>query len=507
MKGITILIWITIAIIAIISIIVVRLHYKGNELEKDERSIIPSGEALNNAISSGKNFISSHDKFSTRNNNFQRNQPASLGKANSSNTGDYGYIIPEVENDSPTTYEYESQNQILVNYGNTVEKFQEPINQNQMDIMTQNNKDAQNEKHELKDLFTIDELIKESKRKDSEREKESQKIDHSDEDLDEIKESIKQKQENNYEEKLIEDILEEDNELIEEIVDEDKKENESDLNNVTSNITDAIEESEPVSDKIPTVTSQDIEKVINTASQESEESVESISEDTTITDTLLDKPEETTEEVIKEPVLKTPKKVGEDDYEFGANLNVNEVFGNNEEYNELDYRNDLAKITNTIKESKIFQDVKEKLKPDVAEEETDETYIRNVNDYQEEFEPIINETHADYEATYEDYHKADYDQRLRQENTRRVFNMAKNSPEPELAEPRVGQIKDIPARDNIKIQINNNEYVLKKGDEIIFNHSGETYSSQVYAINGDNISVKYRRKNITIKPDDVKKIY
>ena len=49
--------------------------------------------------------------------------------------------------------------------------------------------------------------------------------------------------------------------------------------------------------------------------------------------------------------------------------------------------------------------------------------------------------------------------------------------------------------------------MLKKGDEIIFNYAGETYSSQVYAINGDDISVKYRRKNVTIKAEDVKKIY
>ena len=53
----------------------------------------------------------------------------------------------------------------------------------------------------------------------------------------------------------------------------------------------------------------------------------------------------------------------------------------------------------------------------------------------------------------------------------------------------------------------NADIVLKKGDEIIFRHDGETYSSQVYAINGDDISVRYRRKNITIKPEDVKKIY
>ena len=46
-----------------------------------------------------------------------------------------------------------------------------------------------------------------------------------------------------------------------------------------------------------------------------------------------------------------------------------------------------------------------------------------------------------------------------------------------------------------------------KGDEIIFNHDGETYSSQVYAINGDDIAVRYRGKNIKIKANDVKKIY
>ena len=107
------------------------------------------------------------------------------------------------------------------------------------------------------------------------------------------------------------------------------------------------------------------------------------------------------------------------------------------------------------------------------------------------------------DGTYEEYH----DEKLRQENTRRVFNTAKRTPEPELAQPKVGAIKSKPSRDNIKISMGNAELVLKKGDEIIFNHDGETYSSQVYAINGDDISVKYRRKHITIKPSDVKKIY
>jgi hypothetical protein len=74
-------------------------------------------------------------------------------------------------------------------------------------------------------------------------------------------------------------------------------------------------------------------------------------------------------------------------------------------------------------------------------------------------------------------------------------------------EPVLNTIKPKPSRENIKIQLNNSEVVLKKGDEIIFKHDGETYSSQVYAINGDDISVRYRRKDIKIKPQDVKKIY
>ena len=87
------------------------------------------------------------------------------------------------------------------------------------------------------------------------------------------------------------------------------------------------------------------------------------------------------------------------------------------------------------------------------------------------------------------------------------MGMAKNSPEPELAKPIIGEIKDKPSRDNIKVTIGNAEFVNKKGDEIIFNHQGETYSSQVYAIKGDDIHVRYRRQNITIKPEDVKKVY
>ena len=463
MSIITILIWITIAIIAAIAIIVVKLHYRGDQLEHEEGSILPDGKSINESLSIGKN------KDNAQKNNSSKNSPRSLSprspKENNRNlfsrstetkSNDDTYIVPEVETNNVKSYEYESQNQVLINYDNNVKKFQEPIKQSQMDIMTQNNKDTS----ELKDLFTIDELIKESKRKDSEREKESQTIrkDEDDAELNEIKESIKNKTQKP---------------LIEEVIAEDKDEK-------------VIEE--PAEIKTPSLASQkDIDKAITTASQESEKEVESISEDDNITDTLLK------QEEIAEPALKTPSKVEKTE----------------DNPMDLDYRKDLDKVKNKITSSKLFKEVKDKLnsepeeiplpKDDVLQEE----FIRNVSEY-DEYEPIINETYMDIDdGTYEDYHS----QKIRQENTKRVFKTAQNSSKAEVSQPAVSEIKSKPERDNVKITINNTELVLKKGDEIIYNHDGETYSSQVYAITGDDISVRYRGKNIKIKTSDVKKIY
>ena len=486
---ITILIWVTIVIIGAIAIIAFKLHYKGYELEHEEGSILPNTEIINEALNIGK------EKINTRNNNnSSTNAPRSLSpniphqesnralfrKSTETKSNNNSYISPEVENNNLKNYEYESQNQVLINYDNTIEKFQEPIKQNQMDIMTQNNKDSS----ELKDLFTIDELIKESKRKDSEREKESQKIktDKEDKELTEIKESIKNKTPEP---------------LIEEVIAEDKEET----------ITDLIkDDSESSESETPSVASQkDIDEAITTATKENEEKVESISEDENITNVLLN---QEAKEEIAEPALKTPHKIDDDkDYKLGASIDDANLFGSDEEDTmDLDYRKDLDKVKNKITGSKLFQEVKDKLSSETEEipqrEEPQEDFIRTVNEY-DEYEPIINETHLDIDGTYEEYH----DQKLRQENTRRVFNLAKNSPEPELAQPRVGEIKNKPSRDNIKINLNNDEVVLKKGDEIIYNHDGETYSSQVYAINGDEIAVRYRGKNIKIKASDVKKIY
>ena len=486
MNGITILIWITIAILGIIAIILVKLQYGGEELENDQGKEKIASTTKNNSLS---------HKTTQNTKSLYGNRPRTAP--------DYDvYIVPE-EYENMKRFEYESENQVLINYGNEVKKFQEPIKQNQMDIMNQNNED----KTELKDLFTIDELIKESKRKDSEREKESQKISREeDAELDQIKESIKQRKENDVEEPLIEEVASE-SETIEDII----KEDDSKIGIAEAIAEEAEEEVEEVKEEAQTeleitpTSQKDIEDAITSASKESEkEEAISISEDENITDVLLSADDDELDipnEEIKEPTLKTPTKVGKSkDYEFGAPIEDSDLFQDDKNM-DLDYRKDLDRITNKITGSKLFQDVKEKIIPETESTPDDETYIRNVNRY-DEYEPIINETHADYENMHDSY-----DQRLRQENTRRVFNMAKNSPEPELAQAKIGDIKDKPVRDNIKVTIGNAEFVVKKGDEIIFNHLGETYSSQVYAIKGDDIHVRYRRQNITIKPEDVKKVY
>ena len=480
MNILTILIWITIAIIAAIAIILVKLHYRGDELEHEEGSILPSSESINNALNIGKNKISTQNNTSSKNAprslypNIPQENHRNLFRQSDETKSDDAYIVPEAESNNAKNYEYESQNQVLINYDNNVKKFQEPIKQSQMDIMTQNNKDTS----ELKDLFTIDELIKESKRKDSEREKESQTIrkDKDDTELNELKESIKNKTQEP---------------LNEEIIAEDKEEKISDL------IKDSPDSAESETDSV--ASQKDIDEAITTASKESKKEEES--DDGNITDTLLK------QEEISEPTLKTPSKVG--DYKMGASIDDAGLFSTDEDTMELDYRKDLDKVKNKITGSKIFKEVKGKLNsepeeiPLPNEGNLQDEFIRTVNEY-DEYEPILNETYMDIEdGTYEDYH----DQKLRQENTRRVFKMAQSSPEPEKSQSKVGEIKSKPARDNVKISINNNDAVLKKGDEIIYNHDGETYSSQVYAINGDEISVRYRGRNIKIKTSDVKKIY
>ena len=558
-----ILVWVAILIIGIIAIIIVKMYFndkKDEEVEYSDFTSTPLQEMVSENNKSNENKFKEHTNHFTNYFSKEEEPVISLRKEGTQPDKEFNpYIVPE--NSVPNrNISYSSQNQVLINYEDNVQKFQEPITDTQRDIMAKNNKDETTDitfkkttesKHELKDLFTIDELIKESKRKDDEREKESKTIKKEAEDNSDIKESIKKNKE------------------------AEESSEKKDINDIKSSIEKMHEiaaaiKSTGSDDLAPqsTASQKDIAEAINTATTEKEkekEEIPEISETKSITDVVIkkdsEKPKEETtvqetlpieeneekveiikedepkeektekisdvipeSETIKTPTLKTPTKVEEDsvsilsgadeDYEFGAPIDSSNLFEDeNGELSDLDYRKDLAKITNTIKNSSIVKDIREKLTPEYDDiDEPNEEFIRNVNSYTEEaneyyddYAPIINETHVDYVEPTEE-------EQLRQENTRKVFNNAKNNIAAEefntpIKEEKITTPKAIPEKSSLKVVINNNEEVLRKGDEIIYNHEGETYSSKVYSINGDDIKVKYRRQNITIKPKDIKKIY
>lgn len=539
-----ILVWACIAIIGVIAIVIVKFYFKDKESEEISLSDMTKNP-LQEMVPEKKSNSNKTERTNPISNYFSNDEPEiTLRKEGTKADKEFNpYIVPErTEKDINRNISYSSQNQVLINYDGTVQKFQEPITETQRDIMNKNNKDNENSdvtfkkttenKHELKDLFTIDELIKESKRKDDEREKESKTINKEIEDNSDIKESIKKNQEIKSEEDItdIKSSIEKMHEIAEAI--KTKKSEDSTPQSVASQ--------------------KDIAEAIDSATNEPEkEEVREISESTSITDAVIKKePEKAKEEStvqetlymedekienisevipegekIKSPTLKTPTKVEEDsisilpgaddDYEFGASIDSSNLFEDeNGELSDLDYRKDLARLTNTIKNSGIVKDIREKLAPETEEEEgPNEEFIRNVGSYTEDayetyddyddWAPIINETHADYL-------EPDPEEEIRQQNTRKVFENAKNNAVSESinsTEELIQTPKAIPEKSSLKVIINNNEEVLRKGDEIIYNHEGETYSSKVYSINGDDIKVKYRRQDITIKPGDIKKIY
>ena len=552
------LVWACIAIIGIIAIIIVKLYFKDKESEEIDFSDITTKNPLQEMVSEKEkeNNNIKTERTNPISNYFSNDEPEiTLKKEGAKPDNEFNpYIVPErSEKNINRNISYSSQNQVLINYDNTVQKFQEPITETQRDIMNKNNENPDvtfKKTTELKDLFTIDELIKESKRKDDEREKESKTINKETEDNSDIKESIKKNQEIKNEETDITDIkssIEKMHEIAEaikstksedltpqsvasqkdiaEAIDsatkEPEKEEVPEISESTS-ITDAVIKKEPevkdettVQETLP-IKEESVEKAPKEEKVEKapkEEKIENISE-------VLPEGEK-----IKSPTLKTPTKVEEDsisilpgadeDYEFGASIDSSNLFEDeNGELSDLDYRKDLARFTNTIKNSGIVKDIREKLAPEPEEEEgPNEEFIRNVGSYTEDayetyddyddWAPIINETHVDYL-------EPDPEEDLRQANTRKVFENAKNNSASESlnsTEELIPTPKAIPEKSSLKVIINNNEEVLRKGDEIIYNHEGETYSSKVYSINGDDIKVKYRRQDITIKPGDIKKIY
>ena len=110
MNGITILIWITIAIIGIIAIILVKLHYKGEELETEDGSILPDTNSLSNLLSQGKEkIISSTNDNSLSSKSTQTNTKSLYGNRPHKSPEYDVYIVPEVEDENKVTYSYKSE--------------------------------------------------------------------------------------------------------------------------------------------------------------------------------------------------------------------------------------------------------------------------------------------------------------------------------------------------------------------------------------------------------------
>jgi len=503
------IVWASIAIIGIIAIIIVKIYFSDKEPEEYDFSDITTRNPLQKMISSKNKNKDIEDNSSTdKNSDYFSYEDMTLASDEAIQNNPDFTITPNLgEESTEKTFNYASQNQVLINYDESVEKFQEPITPTQRDIMNQNKPDvtfkkSTESKHELKDLFTIDELIKESKRKDNDREKESKTINKEEPENDDLKKSIENKKEVEFSEAPENDDIKDSIERVHEIANALKSNSEEDLTKTDINQQEDI------------TTDVDTEEIIEnqiTDLSKSNTILDSVTKKET-TDTIENKTSQTVSEAIekeseiKSPALKSPAKIKEDsvsvlsgadeDYEFGAPIDSSNLFEDeNGELSDLDYRKDLAKFTNTIKNSSIVKDIREKLSTDNEQN----NYVNDeFNQYEEkynQYEPIINETHVDYfDETPDDI--------LRRENTRKVFDIAKNMPEEVPEKP-----KEIPEKSSLKITINGNEEVLRKGDEIIYKHDGETYSSKVYSIKGDEIKVKYRRQNITIKASNIKKIY
>ena len=178
MNETTILVWINIAIVGIIAIIIVKLYFRKDELEKDDSPLL-SKDSLNKLSQSSENNLSktapNKSFVSTYFSKQDQSKGTSLRKQGQIPEDNFNsYIVPETNEhlfSDKSENEEDPAKHINFNYETKVQKFQEPINETQMDIMSKNNKNTKKEinennisleekpKHELKDLFSIDELI------------------------------------------------------------------------------------------------------------------------------------------------------------------------------------------------------------------------------------------------------------------------------------------------------------------------------------------------------------
>lgn len=550
MPGHTGLIIFNIFLIGVIAIIIVKLYYRKSERPKTLSKQEPEETfSFTEAISSRKNLFSSKNDSLTENvseNNFFNNeQKPSKPRSNKQSQ----YFQRRKEN-IYTEEQIPRQEQVIrqaprhqevkatqeeniysfdkINFTDRptgVIKTEAPITKEHRDIMTNHvdriveteearieedlkKKEETKEDSELKDLFTIDELIKESKRKDEERKNESENIKRKSEEI-KNKSSAKNDEPTIADELKTNDSVKEEPTITDEIEEEIKKPEEKNSDDTLDNSDEVI--GTPTL-KTPTKVEKSINDVINDTVEE-----ESIEKNNKNQNKLVDETKIDDIEVITpdEDTFGTPI---EDSGLFEEKTYDEDIFNEAptekeyEEYNDLDYRKDLDKIKNKVRSSKLFNDFKNKLQEYRDEKEEGSTddeadFIRNISYYDN-----ATSYGNDFETYGNSYEPIEpitpSEQEIREENTRNLISITRESSSPtQTASVAKSEGSSGPARNSIKININNSETVLKKNDEIIFKYNGDTYSSKVYSIIGNDITVKFRGKRVKIKPSDVKKVF
>lgn len=540
----TTLILINIFIIGLIAIILVKLYYRRHE-EKDKDIDLSSWiKSLNKNKDDYK--PPSHDKnklnYYNKNINQKFNTPTQ-NKINSPNNNELYNNLDKVnfhDEINPLTSKktniYEdnmnqnNKNTEKINFGNNInidktekkdiaEKISQKnntplINEDQStkkETYEQLNNDEKEIKiqnttpdHELKDLFTIDELIKKSKRKDSKRNKNEEP--NTTKTTTTTTPSAESKP--NTEDITLKEQKTPESRLNAENLTLKETNSKNDMENNTDNYSkiDIIDKSDENQSEIPLKSPTKVEP-INIIKENVEEKIEQLPQpvDQSTKKELYENEEPLNQPNIGFPDQPLDENLFEDNIIIENNTTSQEEdfsneFNENINYDpELDYTKDLEKITNKFKNSKIFNTAKNKIFPNENEDEyMDEDFIRNVRSYGEpEYETNENNSYESNDiAVIEPIHNDKYDEvvdeKIREENTKKLNKI---------------EIKEAPSKKSINFRLNNNNVTLNTDDEIIFNFNDESYSSRVYKITGEDITVKFRNRYITIKPSDIKKIF
>lgn len=504
MLGNTELILINIFVICVISVIIVKLYYRKHAEADTDIKIFNRGpdggffarknkHETNTIIQQNEIHSAPHYEAPNVQRTIQNNPAYSYGQPKPQNkpnpyavNPNYSYnnnIIQQKEGDTMSNMKQDENKDITkkineMDSDRLVTTDQSTKKETYTEIVEEQPKQKDNK---LKDLFTIDELIKESKRKSK----------------------------NNSATKTVpvEDKKEE-KEIPRFLSDEEKEKMKAHIDEMESELNDAKAKKD-LEDSVKRVETETVSEVLDKSEspintpvlrtpKKSAESLDDVVKET-VAEKIAEYPPEvdqsTKQSTYTDIVEQEPQNVDQplkDDLFEETTMDDSNLFSDeDEEYDELDYRKDLARITNKVKNSKIFSNVKNKLSTEEEDDPAiDEEFLRNVRSY--------DETEEEGEDAYEEYDEYETyeDPYIRYEPEAPKIETAKDL-----------HIKEVPKTDKLQLKINNNDAILRKGDEIIYKYNGDTYSSKVFDIVGDDISVKFRGKHITIKPSDVKKIF